>query len=160
MLCILGVAIVANLLATIADTVEINKTNTHPYQEVLLPLNIFGFAQTALIFVMAYLVFSIVKKVIQKKKWDTQYYTSVKQIGWLSVLALLLNAISIIVREQYALKHDPLTQIFARPGIFTEIIAQAIFSSPIAWFLICSIFLVADVLQYTSDAKNENESFI
>ena len=159
-LCILGAALIVNLITVIANSTSSDKAIINNYRETILPLNIFDFVKIAIIFLMTWLIFSIVKKVLRREKWNPEYYVAIKRIGWLSILVVLMDAISTIAREQYIYKNEPLPGIFSRPGIFTDIIAQAVFSSPIAWFLICSIFLLADVLQYAGVLKNENESFI
>lgn len=159
-LCILGVALIVNLITVIANSSASDKTVINNYRETILPLNVFDFVKVALILFMAWLVFSIIKKVLQKEKWNPKYYVTIKRIGWLSILVMLMDAISTIAREQYIYKNESLPGIFSRPGIFTDIIAQTVFSSPVAWFLICSIFLLADVLHYAGELRNENESFI
>lgn len=159
-LCVLGVALLVNIVAVIVNSTSSENTAITNYGQTVLPLNILDFVKVGLIFLMAYFIFSIIKKVLRKEKWNPKYYVAIKRIGWLSILVVLLDSVSAIAREQYIYKNEPLSEIFSRPGIFTNIISQTVFSSPVAWFLICCIFLLADVLQYAGTMKNENESFI
>lgn len=154
-LCILGVTLVVNLIMVLVNSMGSNMQPIDQYRKTILPLNILDFVKVAIIFFMAYLMYAIIRKVLRKEKWNDKYYHSIKRIGWLSVLVLLLDAISFIAREQYTYKNTSLTDLLANPAEYSSILAQAIFSSPVAWFLICSIFLLADVLQYANDLRKE-----
>lgn len=159
-LCILGVALIANTITIVVNSGGSDMPAIDSYRKTILPLNILDFIKIAIILVMAYFIFIIVKKVLRNEKWNDKYYRAIKQIGWLSVFVLLLDAVSFVAREQYIYKNAPVTDLLSNPLDYPGILAQALFSSPVAWFLICCIFLLADVLQYANELKKENESII
>lgn len=159
-ICILSAALIVNLVIVIANSSPSDKAIINNYRETILPLNIFDFVKVAIILLMAWLVFFILKKVLRREKWNSKYHVAIKRIGWLSILVMLMDAISTIAREKYTYKNESLGDIFSNSGIFTEIISQTVFSSPVAWLLICCIFILADVVQYAGELKSDNQSII
>lgn len=159
-LCILAMAMIINLIMTIVNIQKADMAIINNYRQIILPLNILDFLKAGVILFMGFSVFRITKNAITEAKWQSKYYYKIKQIGWLSVLVLLLHAISTVAHEQYIYKNESITNLWGNPGFYQDVISNTLFSSPLAWFLVLCIFLLADVLGYTGSVKKENESII
>jgi hypothetical protein len=147
MLVIFGMVFIVNIFSLLSDFISSKTAMMQSYKDAVLPITILDLAKFLLILFMAVLAFKLVKKIIVEKKRNDRYVRSMKQIGWLSVLVILLDAISFVLREQYVSQNKNIATIGIDTTIYTDIISHALFSSPIAWFLVVCIFVAADVLQ-------------
>lgn len=159
-LCLLAMAVIINLIMTLVNTQKADMAVINTYRQIILPLNILDFLKAGIILFMGFSVFRITKNVIAHAKWQPGFYYKIKQIGWLSVLVLLLHAITTVAHEQYIYKNESLTNLWGNPGFYQDVISSTLFSSPLAWFLVLCIFLLADVLKYTYELKTDSESII
>lgn len=159
-LCILCLSFIANLVTVIINTQKHDIAAVANYRKIILPLNLLDFLKAFIILFMGFLLFRIIKKLLNRVSWNDKYYRQIKTIGWLSILVMVMDSVSVISRDQYIYRNSSLSENWAIGKLFSEAIVQTLFSSPIAWFLVLCIFLLADVLQYASELKRENESFI
>lgn len=151
-LVILAMVLAANIINTLVASSSSDVASVQSISEATLPLNILDFIKIIIIFIMAWIGFSTIRRIVRHEKWNAKYYRSIKQVGWLSVLVVLLDAISFVIQEQYISQNKDLSAISTDVTIYTDIISHALFSSPIAWFLIACIFIFADVLEYVNNA--------
>lgn len=149
-LIILTMVLIVNIFSTLSDFSSSKIATIESYRNSVFPLNILDLVKFILIIFMGWLIFGLIKRVAGKDKWSEKYYRRIKQIGWLSIFLILLDAISFVIREQYISINKDLATLSADPGIYTDIIAHALFSSPITWFLVVCIFLLADALEYSN----------
>jgi hypothetical protein len=129
------------------------------FQKSSALITVFELVKIVVILIMAYLVFGIIKKVFRNEGWSSKYYTSIKRIGWLSVLVLLIEGILLTAKEQFA-NNVPIEAVLANPANYPEILGQVIFSSPVAWFLVCSFFILADVLRFANEPKTPSDALV
>jgi len=129
------------------------------FQKSSALITVFELVKIAVILIMTYLVFGIIKRTLRNEGWSSKYYTSIKRIGWLSVLVLLIEGIIQTAKEQLANK-APIEAVLANPDRYPEMLGQAIFSSPVAWFLVCSIFILADVLRFANEPKTPGDALV
>jgi hypothetical protein len=153
MLIIFGMVFIVNIFSLLSDFTSSKVTLMQSYRDAVLPVNILDLVKFTVVFFMIVLAFKLVKKGIKKENQSSQYYRGMKQIGWLSVLVVLLDAISFVLREQYISQNKDIATISTNPTIYADIISRALFSSPITWFLIVCIFLAADAV-YENDLRN------
>ncbi|MFV0605933.1 MAG: hypothetical protein ACK5NK_08850 [Niabella sp.] len=153
-LIILGMVLIATFISTIVDFGTSGIASIQAYRNKVLPLLIVDIAGVLLILFMCWRIFSMVKKIIATHKWNDRFFTTIKQIGWLSILVLLLQAISLTFREKYIAQGKNITEAASDTRIYSDILSQALFASPLIWFLIGSIFLLADALQHINNTKS------
>lgn len=156
----LCVAFIANLVITLTNSLSSNIASIQEYRNQTLPLNILEFAKSGILLIMGYLLFRIIKNVMRRQKWNTGYYKKVKGIGWLNVLVLLIDAAASTWKESVFSKQDSITNHLADHNLYQNALLTALFNTPISWFLILCIFLIADLLQYTSAVKMEQDAII
>ncbi|AHF17837.1 DUF2975 domain-containing protein [Niabella soli] len=157
---ILILSVLVNLVTVIINARSSDMPVIESYRQIILPLNILDFVKAAIIFWMAWLLFRILKNVSNGIKWSDRYFRSIKRIGWLSVLIVVLDAITTTGRNLYIYRNTPLTDELTSGKFAIDVLAQTLFASPIAWFLILCVFLLADLLRYAGELKTDSESII
>lgn len=155
-LIILIMVLAANILNTAVTSSSSDVATIQSYREATLPMNILDLIKITIIFLMGWMLFSTVKKAARNAKWSDMLYRRIKQIGWLSVLVVVLDAISYVIRDQYIAQNKSLSTLGTDATIYTEVISHALFSSPLTWFLIACIFLFADVLNIVNKPQPDN----
>ncbi|ANH83271.1 hypothetical protein A8C56_21850 [Niabella ginsenosidivorans] len=153
-------AFIVNLVILITNSLSSNIVSIQEYRNQVLPVNILEFVKSALLLVMGYLLFRIIRNVMSRVKWNRSYYKKIKLIGWLNVLVLLIDAAITTWKESLFSKQEAITNHLADHNLYQNALLTALFNAPLSWFLILCIFLIADVLQYTSTIKMENDSII
>lgn len=147
-------ALAANVLNSFVNSSTSNLASMQSLRNETLQLNILDIIKILIIVLMGWLLYSILKGVLREDKWSAKSFRNIKRVGWLSVLVVLLDAISFVIRDQYISQGKSLSTLSSDPAIYTEVISHALFSSPIVWFLIASIFLLADVLNHSHNKAN------
>lgn len=158
-LCIFGVSLMINLASGLMNFGGSSSKTVEEFQKSSALITVFELVKIAVILIMTYLVFGIIKRTLRNEGWSSKYYTSIKRIGWLSVLVLLIEGIIQTAKEQLANK-APIEAVLANPDRYPEMLGQAIFSSPVAWFLVCSIFILADVLRFANEPKTPSDALV
>ncbi|WP_018627634.1 DUF2975 domain-containing protein [Niabella aurantiaca] len=156
----LCVAFVVNLVVTITNALSSNIASIQEYRNQVMPLNILELVKSGILLIMGYLLFRIIRNVMNRVKWNMGYYKKIKWIGWLNVLVLLIDAAISNWQESVLSKQDSLANHLTDHNLYQNALLTALFNSPISWFLILCVFLIADLLQYTSEIKMENDSVI
>ncbi len=154
MLCIFGVAVLVNLIMVLVNINGLDSTDKPVYKRSVLLLSILDFLKILIFLVQGYLIFLIVRRVIQLESWNERYYKTIKRIGWLGVLGLLIGAISDSGHELIDSGSTSILQMLSGPENYPGILAQAIFSSPLSWLLVVAIFLLADVMLFIQSRKS------
>lgn len=149
--CIMVLSLVAGLVNTVVNSRHSQVATVQDYQNAVWPLNILDGAKTLVLLLMVFLIYRLVKSVLNGQLWEERYYVRMKTIGWIAILVLFMDAVSFVGREQ-ALEAAPLG--LSDSKLYSNAILQLLFSSPVAWFLVLSIFLTADVLHYVQSSKN------
>lgn len=153
---ILLMALVANAINTLITSSTSEVAAVQSYRQATLPLNILDFIKFSLIVLMGWIIFSNTKRIVKSRNWNERYYNSIKRVGWLSVLVVLLDAVSFVVKEDYIAQGKDLAELTTDATIYADVISHALFSSPIVWFLIACIFLIADVLNHANNPEQVN----
>ncbi|MCD2424563.1 DUF4456 domain-containing protein [Niabella pedocola] len=156
----LCIAFIVNLVMLITNSLSSNIASIQEYRNQVLPLNVLEFVKSAVLLIMGYLLFRIIRNVMSRVKWNMGYYKKIKWIGWLNVLVLLMDAAIGNWKETILSKQDTVINHLTDHNFYQGALLGALFNEPISWFLILCIFLIADVLQYTSEIKLENDSII
>ena len=156
----LCVAFIVNLIGVITNSLASNVASIQDYRNLVLPLNILEFIKSGLLLVMGYLLFRIIRSVIGRVKWNMGYYKKIKLIGWLNVLVLLLDAAVGNWKDSIISKQDSIMHHLTDHNFYQGALLTALFNAPLSWFLILCIFLIADILQYASVVKMENDTII
>ncbi|MCF3110747.1 hypothetical protein LL912_18330 [Niabella sp. CC-SYL272] len=156
----LCIAFVVNLVMLITNSLSSTIASIEEYRKRVLPLNILEFVKSGILLVMGYLLFRIIRNIMSRIKWNMGYYKKIKWIGWLNVLVLLIDAAISTWQESILSKQDSVMNHLSDHNLYQNALLTALFNTPLAWFLILCIFLIADVLQYTSEVKMENDSII
>lgn len=156
----LCIAFLVNLVMLITNSLSSGIASIQEYRNQVLPLNILEFVKSGIILIMGYLLFRIIRNVMSRVKWNMGYYKKIKWIGWLNVLVLLIDAAASTWKESVFSKQDSITNHLADHNLYQNALLTALFNTPISWFLILCIFLIADLLQYASEIKMENDSII
>lgn len=159
-LAFLTIAFVVNLVMLITNSLSSNIASIQEYRNQSLPLNVLEFVKSGLLLIMAFLLFRIVKNVMSRVKWNMGYYKKIKGIGWLNVLVLLIDGASTTWRENLSSKSESITDHLTDHNLYQNALLNVLFNSPISWFLTLCVFLIADILQYASQVKLENDSII
>ena len=155
-LIILIMVLAANILNTAVASSSSDVATIQSYREATLPVNMLDLLKIAIIFLMGWMIFSSVKKAAKHAQWSNSLYRKIKQIGWLSVFVVVLDAISYVIREQYIAQNKSLSTLGTDATIYTDVISHALFSSPLSWFLIACIFLIADILNLFNNPKADH----
>jgi|GEM_PF-6087095 len=156
----LCIAFLVNLVMLITNSLASGIASIQEYRNQVLPLNILEFIKSGLLLVMGYLLFRIIRNVMSRVKWNMGYYKKIKWIGWLNVLVLLIDAAVGTWKETLLSKQDSIMQHLTDHNFYQGTLLTALFNAPVSWFLILCIFLIADLLQYASEIKTENDSII
>lgn len=157
---ILILSVLVNLVTVIINARSSDMPVIENYRQIILPLNILDFAKAAVIFWMAFLLFRMLRNVSNGVKWSDRYFHTIRRVGWLSVLVIILDAVTTTGRNLYIYRNTPITEELTSGKFAIDVLSQTLFASPIAWFLIWCVFLLADLLRYTGELKTENESII
>lgn len=153
----LCVAFVVNLVMTITNALSSNIASIKEYRNQQMPLNILEFIKSGILLIMGYLLFRIIRNVMGRVKWNMGYYKKIKWIGWMNVLILLIDAAVSNWQESVFSKQDSVAHQLTDHHLYQNALLTALFNSPISWFLILCVFLIADALQYTSEIKMKND---
>lgn len=152
-LVILAVAVLMNVVTSLIDSSSTGVVSVDAQRDAVLSLAVLNAVKMIIIVIMGWLVFRIIRRVVRKEEWNDGYYQAIKRIGWLSVLAVLLDAISSVIDQDYIDENKDISGIATDATIYGNIISYAVFSYPVAWFLIALVFISADVLRYVREKE-------
>lgn len=148
-LIILAMVLIINIISLLTDLSNSSTAAMQAYRDNMMLANIAVAVKFILIVFMAWLAFRLIKSA--GNKWNERMYRGIKQIGWLSVVVVLLDSVSAVLKEQYSRQNQGHAGISSDPGVYTDIISQALFSAPVVWLLIACIFLIADILNTVAE---------
>ncbi len=153
--CIMALSVVVSLVKTLVASKNSPVATVQAYQKTIVPFTILDGVTLLIILLMAFLVFKLIRNISKQQPWNDRYYIRVKTIGWLAILAMFIDAISFVGREQALDPMQGIAPALTDTKLYSDAILQLLFSSPVAWFLILCIFLTADLMQQAQESKNE-----